>query len=58
MQPYNECENSWLSKVKKKVTDHYKKYEPLYAALSGIMLIALLVLAMLTSVESFFEIGN
>ena len=58
MQPYNECENRWLSKIKKKVKDHYKEYEPLYAALSGIMLIALLVLAVLTSVESFFEIGN
>jgi hypothetical protein len=58
MQPYNECENRWLSKIKKKVKDHYEKHEPLYAALSGIMLIALLVLALITSIDSFFEISN
>jgi hypothetical protein len=58
MQPYNECENRWLSKIKTKVKDHYKKNEPLYAALSAIMLVALLILALLTSLESFLEIDN
>ena len=58
MQPYNECENRWLSKIKAKVKDHYKKNEAMYAAASAIMLIALLVLAMIASLDSFFEIGN
>jgi hypothetical protein len=58
MLPYNECENRWLSKIKTKVKDHYKKNEAMYAALSAIMLMALLVLAMIASLDSFFEIGN
>jgi len=58
MLPYNECENRWLSKIKAKVKDHYKKNEAMYAAASCIMLIALLVLAMIASLDSFFEIGN
>jgi hypothetical protein len=58
MLPYNECENRWLSKIKAKVKDHYKKNEAMYAALSAIMLIALLVLAMIASLDSFFEISN
>jgi len=58
MLPYNECENRWLSKIKKKVKDHYEKHEPMYVALSAIMLIALLILALITSLDSFFEIGN
>ena len=58
MQPYNECENRWLSKIKTKVKDHYEKHEPVYAALSAIMLVALLILAMIASLDSFFEISN
>jgi len=58
MQPYNECENRWLSKIKKKVKDHYDRNEALYKGLSIVMLMALFVLAMLTSIDSFFEIGN
>ncbi len=58
MLPYNECENRWLSKIKAKVKDHYKKNDAMYAAASVIMLMALLVLAMITSLDSFFEIGN
>ncbi len=58
MQPYNECENRWLSKIKAKVKDHYKKHEAMYAAASVIMLMALLVLAMIASLDSFFEISN
>jgi len=58
MQPYNECENRWLNKVKKRMKDHYKNNEPVYATLSGIMLIALLILALITSLDSFFEISN
>ena len=58
MQPYNECENRWLSKIKTKVTAHYKANEAMYAAASIIMLMALLVLAMITSLDSFFEISN
>ena len=58
MQPYNECENRWLSKIKAKVKDHYKKNEAMYAAASVIMLMALLILAMITSLDSFFEISN
>jgi hypothetical protein len=58
MQPYNEYENRWLSKIKTKVKNHYKNNEPVYAALSGIMLIALLILALITSLDSFFEISN
>ena len=58
MLPYNECENRWLSKIKTKVKDHYKKNEAMYAAASAIMLVALLILALLTSLESFLEIDN
>ena len=58
MLPYNECENRWLSKIKTKVKDHYKKNEAMYAAASVIMLMALLVLAMIASLDSFFEISN
>jgi len=58
MQPYNECENRWLSKIKAKVKDHYKKNEAMYAAASVIMLMALLILAMIASLDSFFEISN
>jgi hypothetical protein len=58
MQPYNECENRWLSKIKTKIKDHYKSNEAMYAAASVIMLMALLVLAMITSLDSFFEISN
>ena len=58
MQPYNECENNWLSRTKQKIVKHYREHETLYAALAGLMLVALLVLAMITSIDSFFEIGN
>ena len=47
-----------MSKIKIKVKDHYKKNEAMYAAASAIMLMALLVLAMIASLDSFFEIGN
>jgi len=58
MQPYNECENRWLSKAKKKVKDHCGANETLYKGLVGVILVALLALVMLTSFNSFFEIGN
>ena len=58
MLPYNECENRWLSKIKTKVKAHYKANEAMYAAASVIMLMALLILAMITSLDSFFEISN
>ena len=58
MQPYNECENRWLSKIKTKVKEHYKANEAMYAAASAIMLMALLMLAMIVSLDSFFEISN
>lgn len=51
MQPYNECENRWLSKIKTKIKDHYKSNELMYAALSGIMLVTLLILALMTSLD-------
>jgi hypothetical protein len=58
MQPYNDEENDWLSKTKQKIINHYREYEPVYAALAGIMLIMLLVLSVLTAVDSFYEIVN
>jgi len=58
MQPYNECENRWLSKAKKKVKDNCDANETLYKGLFGVISVALLALAMLTSFGSFFEIGN
>jgi len=58
MQPYNDQENDWLSKTKQKIINHYREYEPVYAALAGIMLIMLLVLSVLTAVDSFYEIVN
>jgi hypothetical protein len=47
-----------LSKIKTKVKDHYKANEAMYAAASAIMLMALFVLAMIVSLDSFFEISN
>ena len=44
--------------TKQKIIKHYYEYEPVYAALAGIMLIMLLVLSVLTAVDSFYEIGN
>jgi hypothetical protein len=58
MQPYNECENRWLSSTRKNLKKHWREYEPVYAGLVGIMLIALLVLGVLTGIDSFYEIGN
>jgi len=54
MQPYNECENRWLSGAKKSLKKHWTEYEPLYAVLAGIVAIALLALAVVTSVSSFY----
>jgi len=54
MQPYNECENRWLSGAKKNLKKHWTEYEPLYAVLAGIVAIALLALAVVTSVSSFY----
>jgi hypothetical protein len=54
MQPYNEYENRWLSGAKKNLKKHWMEYEPMYAVLSGIIAIVLLVLAVAASVSSFF----
>jgi hypothetical protein len=54
MQPYNECENRWLNGAKKNLKKHWMEYEPVYAVLSGIMGIGLLVLAVVTSISSFY----
>jgi len=53
MLPYNTCENRWLSSTKKKVKSHWLEYQPVYAVLVGIIGIALLVLAVVTSISSF-----
>ena len=54
MQPYNQCENRWLSSAKKNCKKHWMEYEPLYAVLAGIVVICLLVLTVVTSISSFF----
>jgi hypothetical protein len=54
MQPYNECENRWLNGAKKNLKKHWVEYEPVYAVLSGIMGICLLVLAVVTSISGFY----
>jgi hypothetical protein len=54
MQPYNEYENRWLSGAKKNLKKHWMEYEPVYAVLAGIMGICLLVLAVVTSISSFY----
>ena len=54
MQPYNECENRWLSGAKKKLKKHWMEYEPVYAVLAGVIGIAVVVLAVVTSVSSFY----
>ena len=54
MQPYNECENRWLSGAKKKLKTHWMEYEPLYDELAGNVGICLLVLIVVTSMSSFF----
>lgn len=53
MLPYNTCENRWLSNTKKKAKLHWKEFEPVYAVLAGIFGIAILVLAVVTSISSF-----
>lgn len=54
MLPYNICENRWLSNSnKKKIKSHWLEYEPVYAVLAGIVGIAVLVLALVTSISSF-----
>ena len=53
MQPYNICENRWLSTSRKKLNAHWKEYHPVYAVLTGIMAIALIVLAVITAIASF-----
>jgi len=58
MWPYNEQENDMLSQPNKKIQRDREKARPLYLALLGVILIALLVLAVATSVKSFMVIGN
>lgn len=53
MQPYNICENRWLSYGRKKINSHWKEYQPVYAVLTGILAIASIVLAIVTAVSSF-----
>jgi hypothetical protein len=54
MLPYNICENRWLSNSnKKKIRSHWMEYQPVYAVLTGIMGIALLVLTVVTAISSF-----
>jgi len=54
MLPYNTCENKWLSKTKQKVKDHYNNNKTLYVGYFYIMILSLLVLAILTSIDSFY----
>jgi len=58
MWPYNEHENDMLSQPNKKIQRDRENGRPLYLALLGVILIALLVLAVATSVKSFMVIGN
>jgi hypothetical protein len=54
MLPYNICENRWLSNSnKKKIRSHWLEYQPVYAVLTGIIGIVLLVLAVATAISSF-----
>jgi hypothetical protein len=53
MIPYNTCENRWLNSTKKKIRSHWMEFEPVYAVLTGIMGIGLLVLAVVTAISSF-----
>jgi hypothetical protein len=55
MLPYNNDENSWLSKSKQKIIKHYKTYEDQYFYVVMIMFIFLLALALITSIDSFLE---
>lgn len=54
MIPYNICENKWLSNTRKQVKKHWNEYQPVYIVLTGIMLISLFVLAIITSIDSFY----
>lgn len=54
MTPYNICENRWVSNTSKQVKKHWREYEPVYIVLSGIMAISLFVLAVLTTIDSFY----
>lgn len=53
MLPYNTCENRWLNHTKKKVKSHWLEYQPVYAVLTGIIGIVLLVLTVATAISSF-----
>ena len=54
MIPYNICENKWVSNTSKLVKKHWREYEPVYIVLSGIMATGLFVLAVITSISSFY----
>lgn len=53
MFPYNNCENKWLSKSAKKVSKHYREYQPMYELIIGIGLLILFILTLLTTLSSF-----
>lgn len=54
MIPYNICENKWLNKAKDKAKKHYDNNKTLYVGYFYIMLLGLFVLAILTSIDSFY----
>lgn len=54
MVPYNICENKWLNKAKDKAKKHYNDNRTLYVGYCYIMILSLLVLAILTSIDSFY----
>ena len=54
MIPYNICENKWVSNTRKQVKKHWSEYQPVYIVLTGIMLISLFVLAVITAFDSFY----
>lgn len=53
MTPYNICENKWLSKAKDKAKKHYNDNKTLYIGYWYITIFAVVVLAILTALDSF-----
>ncbi len=54
MMPYNLCENKWVSKTYKKTRNHLLTYRPLYEIVFGISVMIVVILGLITSLNSFW----
>lgn len=56
MMPYNICENKWVSKTSKKLSGHYREYQPMYEIVVGIFTLITIVLFIITTLSHFLPI--